>query len=111
MRKLRRSGARSSQRPPHDAPWVDFVRQALARVEGGTPGGPTEEQIAAAAELNADQRGVMIRGMVERLSARLHREGSDVQGWLRLVRSYMVLGERDKALAAVRDARRALARR
>jgi cytochrome c-type biogenesis protein CcmH len=47
--------------------------------------------------------------MVERLSERLHRDGSDVEGWLRLVRSYMVLGEADKARAAVADARRALA--
>ena len=51
----------------------------------------------------------MIRGMVERLSERLHRDGSDIEGWLRLVRSYMVLGESDKARSAVADARRALA--
>ena len=56
-----------------------------------------------------EQRDVMIRGMVERLAERLHRDGSDVEGWLRLVRSYVVLGERDKARAAVADARRALA--
>jgi len=47
--------------------------------------------------------------MVARLAERLNRDGSDLEGWLRLVRSYMVLGERDKALAAVADARRALA--
>ncbi len=51
----------------------------------------------------------MIRGMLERLSERLHRDGSDVDGWLRLVRSYMVLGELDKARAAVAEARGALA--
>jgi len=51
----------------------------------------------------------MIRGMVERLSERLARSGSDPEGWVRLVRSYMVLGEREKARAAVTDARRALA--
>ena len=51
----------------------------------------------------------MIRGMLERLSERLHHDGSDVDGWLRLVRSYIVLGESDKARAAVADARRALA--
>ena len=120
-----------------DAPWLDFVRRALARVDsaaapapsGGasvaasrnaSPGaspnaspnaspGPTEEQVAASSDLSADQRNVMIRGMVERLSERLHRDGSDVEGWLRLVRSYMVLGESDKAREAVVDARRALA--
>jgi cytochrome c-type biogenesis protein CcmH len=95
---------------PADAHWIDFVRRALARIEGGAAaGGPSEEQVAAAAELDGDQRNAMIRGMVERLSERLHRDGSDVRGWLRLVRSYMVLGEPDKARAAVLDARRALA--
>jgi cytochrome c-type biogenesis protein CcmH len=52
----------------------------------------------------------MVRGMVERLSERLHHyDGSDVEGWVRLVRSYLVLGEREKARAAAVDARRALA--
>jgi cytochrome c-type biogenesis protein CcmH len=51
----------------------------------------------------------MIQGMVERLAERLHRDGSDIEGWLRLVRSYMVLGQPDKARAAAADARRALA--
>jgi cytochrome c-type biogenesis protein CcmH len=100
-----------------DAPWLNFVRAALARVEGAGSSastdprgsGPSEEQIAAASGLSAEQRSVMIRGMLERLSERLLRDGSDVEGWLRLVRSYMVLGEPDKARAAVADARRALA--
>ena len=65
--------------------------------------------MAAATDLSSDQRTAMIRGMVERLAERLHQDGSDVEGWLRLVRAYMVLGERDKAQAAAGDARRALA--
>jgi cytochrome c-type biogenesis protein CcmH len=97
---------------PPDASWTEFVRRALERVAGSTdrhPSGPSEEQIAASSELSADQRHAMVRGMVERLSQRLAREGSDPEGWLRLVRSYMVLGEPDKARAAAGDARRALA--
>ncbi len=50
----------------------------------------------------------MVRGMVERLAERLKRDGSDVDGWLRLVRAYTVLGDRDRALSAIADARRAL---
>jgi len=46
--------------------------------------------------------------MVDRLAARLHADGSDVDGWLRLMRSYMVLGETAKARAAAADARNAL---
>jgi cytochrome c-type biogenesis protein CcmH len=90
-----------------DAPWAEFVRRALARVEGKA--GPGDDDVAAASDLSPEQRAVMIRGMVDRLAERLHRDGSDVEGWLRLVRSYVVLGERDKARAVVADARRALA--
>ena len=46
---------------------------------------------------------------MERLAERLSRDGSDVEGWLQLVHSYMVLGEREKARDAASDARRALA--
>src|SRR5215471_8426967 len=104
---------------PPDAPWLDLLRRALARVDrAGAPGGssggasnaPSDEQVAASSQLAPEQRQAMIQGMVERLSERLHRDGgADVEGWLRLVRSYMVLGQPDKARAAVVDARRALA--
>jgi len=46
--------------------------------------------------------------MVERLATRLKQDGSDVEGWLRLVRAYMVLGDKDNARAAASEARRAL---
>jgi cytochrome c-type biogenesis protein CcmH len=91
---------------PGGAPWVGFLRRELARVEGGGPG---PEDVAAAADLGPEQRMTMIRGMVEKLSDRLHHDGTDLEGWLRLVRSYMVLGERDKARAAAGEARHALA--
>jgi cytochrome c-type biogenesis protein CcmH len=101
---------------PPDAPWLDLLRSALARVESraggsgaaaGTSVDASDDQ--AAVQLSPEQRKSMIEGMVNRLSERLHRDGADVDGWLRLVRSYMVLGEPDKARAAVVDARRALA--
>jgi cytochrome c-type biogenesis protein CcmH len=88
---------------PPDAPWVEFVRHELAQLERG----PGEQDVAAASDLNPEQRMAMVRGMVEQLAARLHRDGADLEGWLRLVRSYMVLGERDKAQAAAGEAKRA----
>jgi cytochrome c-type biogenesis protein CcmH len=95
---------------PPDARWAELVRRSLERVNGGAPPThPKEEQVAAASQLDADQRNTMIRGMVERLAERLARSSSDPEGWARLVRSYTVLGEREKARAAVTDARRALA--
>jgi cytochrome c-type biogenesis protein CcmH len=92
---------------PAGAPYGDYLRSEIARVEGA--GGRAGEDGLAAAELAPEQRSAMIRGMVDRLAERLKRDGSDLDGWLRLVRSYMVLGERDKAQAAAADARRALA--
>ena len=40
--------------------------------------------------MTSDERGVMVRGMVERLAERLKQDGSDVEGWSRLVRAYRV---------------------
>ena len=91
---------------PADAPWLPFVRGELARLAGG----PSADDVAAASNLPSDARMTMIRGMVEKLSDRLHHDGAaDLDGWQRLVRSYMVLGEQAKARAAASDARRALA--
>jgi cytochrome c-type biogenesis protein CcmH len=67
--------------------------------------------VAAAKGMKDDQRAEMIRGMVARLADRLHANGDDVDGWLRLVRAYIVLGDRDKAKGAADDARRALTSR
>jgi cytochrome c-type biogenesis protein CcmH len=54
------------------------------------------------------QRAEMIQGMVQRLADRLQANGKDVDGWIRLVRAYAMLGDRDKAMGAASDARRAL---
>ena len=42
--------------------------------------------------------------MVSRLAARLKDEPDDVEGWLRLIRSYVVLGRADAAAEAARSA-------
>jgi cytochrome c-type biogenesis protein CcmH len=96
---------------PAGAPWVGFVRAALGRVTGQPvpeASGPSDADIAATANMSDEQRVEMIRGMVGRLSDRLHAQGGDVEGWLRLVRAYAVLGDRDKAKDAAADARHAL---
>jgi cytochrome c-type biogenesis protein CcmH len=111
-----RDGAASTWRAllgdaPAGAPWVSFVRQALARVTGEPvpeATGPSADDVAAASNMNDQQRSAMIRAMVAKLADRLHADGGDVDGWLRLVRAYVVLGDRDKAKDAAADARRAL---
>ena len=94
---------------PADAPWRPLIEAALARV--GDPAAPalSSDAMAAAKDMNEADRGAMIRGMVDRLATRLKQNGDDVEGWLRLVRAYMVMGERDKALSALVEARQAVA--
>jgi cytochrome c-type biogenesis protein CcmH len=87
---------------PEGARWPEFVRKALARVE--SPAAPGPDAVAPPAVAND-----AIRGMVERLAARLRKDGSDVEGWIQLVRSYKVLGEGDRVKDVISDARRALA--
>ncbi len=45
-----------------------------------------------------------IRSMVDRLAARLESSPRDVDGWTRLMRSRVVLGEKEVAVAAFRKA-------
>ncbi|HEY4141508.1 MAG TPA: c-type cytochrome biogenesis protein CcmI [Pseudolabrys sp.] len=100
---------------PPDAPWLPLVRQQLARIAPGdsppsAPApGPSTGEVEAAGKMSADEQKQMIGGMVARLADRLKQDGSDVDGWLRLVRAYAVLNQRDKAQAALADAKRSLA--
>jgi cytochrome c-type biogenesis protein CcmH len=65
--------------------------------------------MASVQGMSADDRSAMVKGMVDRLATRLKQDGTDVEGWLRLVRAYLVMGERDKAANALIEARQAVA--
>jgi cytochrome c-type biogenesis protein CcmH len=95
---------------PADAPWRALVQTSLARVGGGgTMPALSDETIAASKDMAEGDRNAMVRGMVERLATRLKQNGDDVDGWLRLVRAYLVMGDRGKAMGASVDARQAVA--
>jgi cytochrome c-type biogenesis protein CcmH len=106
-------------------PWLPVAREQLAALGGAPdapaeagaaragPAGPTQQpgpsasDVQAAGEMSPADRAAMIGGMVERLSARLANEGGPVDDWLRLARSYVVLGRADEAKAALASARAA----
>ena len=92
-----------------DAPWRPLVQDALARVDGAAVPALPSDTVAAAKDMNQADRDTMIHTMVDRLATRLKQNGDDVEGWLRLVRAYMVLGDRDRAKGAQADARQAVA--
>jgi len=59
----------------------------------------------AANEMSAGDRQAMIQGMVSKLDSRLKAQGGSVDEWTRLLRAYMVLGEKDQAVDALKRAR------
>ncbi|SPF80904.1 c-type cytochrome biogenesis protein CcmI [Pseudoprimorskyibacter insulae] len=61
--------------------------------------GPSQEDMANAAEMSEGDRASMIQGMVERLSDRLATEGGTPDEWARLINALGVLGDADRARA------------
>ncbi len=93
---------------PQGAPWAQALRERVAALGAG----PETTQDGLAAKIEAlPEAGRMnaIRRMVEGLASRLAQNGQDLEGWLRLVRSYSVLHESGKARSALIDAKRNLA--
>jgi cytochrome c-type biogenesis protein CcmH len=123
--------ALAKQSPP-DAPWLPLVNQHIAMngansaapgansaapgansaapgansaapgAGSAAPGNPTQQDVAAAETMNAGDRQQMIRGMVESLDAKLSADPNNFEGWMRLVRSYAVLNDRDRAAGALK---------
>ena len=91
-----------------DAPWRPLLRSSLARVSGPVAPALSSDVMAGAKDMSEDQRSTMVRSMVDRLATRLKKNGDDVEGWVRLVQAYLVLGERDKAANARSEARQAV---
>lgn len=95
---------------PADAPWLPLLREHIAKNSSdgppvaSAPGNPTEADVKAAEGMTSGDRQEMIRGMVASLDARLKEDPNNFEGWMRLVRSYAVLGEKDKAVAALKVA-------
>lgn len=100
-----------------DAPWMPLVRDGMARSrekmengEGATsrphPSPPDPDQAAAITALEPAAREAMIESMVARLADRLAQDPGDLEGWLRLARSYRVLGRIDDARHAYESARK-----
>ena len=117
-----------------DAPWRRLAEQRLAAAEArlanagprigakpqialahpapqAAPGMPqlSAEQIEAAKQMSGGDQKAMVEGMVGRLAERLKTNGTDAEGWQRLVTAYVVLGRKGDAITALSEARKQLA--
>lgn len=105
---------------PEHAPWRKALEDRLANLgkdSGGAPApGPAAAATAASApadnpnaaaimSMNPEEREAFITRMVDNLASRLKSNGSDAEGWVKLIRAYQVLGRRDDAVKALTDAR------
>ncbi len=101
---------------PAGAPWIEALLARLAAVKGEGASAAAASQTSAAPASQAaapagsdDAQQAQIRGMVERLATRLAQSGGSADEWGRLIRSYVVMREADKAREALAAARKALA--
>lgn len=105
---------------PPTAPWMSLVNQHIAANSAGVPlanapaasvqptapaalGNPSADDIANAQSMSEGDRSEMIRGMVASLDARLKEDPNNFEGWMRLVRSYAMLKDKERAQAALKD--------
>ena len=110
---------------PEGAPWEAQVREAVTGIaatndidiEGRLPAprqpaqstataaipGPTRQDMDAARALPPAQQDEMVQGMVSRLEERLRQNPRDADRWIMLMRSRMVLNDRDAAREALRS--------
>lgn len=103
-----------------NAAWYQPAQKELARIRkmAGQPaapmvannansqklGGPSKQDIANAASMSTEDRSSMIAGMVANLEAKLEDDPSNLNGWLRIIRSYTVLGRKKDAAKALTKA-------
>lgn len=112
---------------PADAPWEAQVREATetiarqnnidianrlpprrapAEPSAATRAipGPTQQQMEQARNTPPHEQQQQVNAMVERLASRLRQNPRDANGWMMLMRSYMVQRQPDQAREALRSA-------
>jgi cytochrome c-type biogenesis protein CcmH len=108
---------------PADAPWAAELRamvQQAATEQGvdlagrlpdapAAPRGPSATDVANAEAMTTQDRQAMVQAMVDGLAARLKQDPRDADGWDRLMRSRMVLGDAAGARAALAEGKKAFA--
>jgi len=70
----------------------------------GASSGPSEDDMAAAAQMSPEQRQAFIESMVERLAAKMKDDPENLDGWIKLANAYGVLQKHEEARAAWAEA-------
>ena len=93
---------------PSTSAQIAALAKSLGVVAAGTPAAAapaiSQEDVAAVTAMPAEDQQSMIRGMVDRLAEKLAASPHDADGWMRLIRSRMVLNQPGLARDALRKA-------
>ncbi|MEO3428019.1 c-type cytochrome biogenesis protein CcmI [Pelagibius sp. CAU 1746] len=99
---LRRQVAQAAQEAGIEPPVLAARPQGPQEAPpAGAAPGPSAADVEAAQEMSVEERQQFIRAMVARLADRLAADPADADGWLRLARAHLVLGEPDEAKEAL----------
>lgn len=116
IKSAAQGGGFDPQSVPPKPPSLDALKSAVSGMMGamqsrgaGQPATPPAAAPPAGAGGTPvldpnDPQMAMIRTMVGRLAARMEQNPGDADGWRRLAHAYVVLGEKDKARAAIAHA-------
>lgn len=95
-------------------PWLQVAQQTLAALKaeavaeataGDETKGPTAEDVEEISRFSQEDRNELIASMVDGLATRLESDPNNLNGWLQLIRSYIVLERKDDAVSALKKAR------
>jgi len=83
----------------------DFLQSEKAKQPPAeTNRGPSPEDVRNAESMAPKDRTAMIRGMVDGLANRLEQQPRDAEGWIKLIRSRVVLGDTELANKSLEQA-------
>lgn len=99
---------------PEGAVWRAPLQERLDKISGaGEPAAPVEKEpdatsAAAVQAMKPEDRQAFISRMVDGLADKLKANANDKEGWLKLIRSYQMLGRTDDAVKALASAKAGL---
>ncbi|HET7888867.1 MAG TPA: tetratricopeptide repeat protein [Bradyrhizobium sp.] len=92
------SAAESKLANSQDVPSMSKNESWLPRV---VEKGPSVEDLQAADAMSSADRSAMVHNMVDGLARRLEKSPRDAEGWIKLIRSRIVLGQTEQAKQAL----------
>ena len=88
---------------PADAPWRQMLLAEMQDMSAKPPA-LDQQTMADAQNMSSEDQQAMIRSMVDGLDQKLAANPDNLDGWLRLIRARVVLGDTDKAKTAYKKA-------